>query len=920
MAINKTNYSDRYQIDLKQTKKDPSQPSPAPVSNVIKAADTLRNLVLGGKLATNTPWDTSNVYAGFRTTPSSYTTVFSILSFGTQMTGEGGQETEKPDFSKFNIEPFITGGTTNLRFFIRWYDSSSFTTIRPFHKWTNIPEELKDPYAEKEENGNVLYKYFNTLTRKEETGRLYGTAPNIFTLSPITSIEINKLIYTVEFKINTVQFTNYDTETGSWKTAKNIKSESLPWSKVKNKDHLAAGDRYDDDLWNYGFKIISQDETQLTIQYCSGCSLVGYYGDSNATYDKDSNSYKDNDFGVRSNIGSSRNQGTEQDYPTNVLGKDNLPYGQIVVMTELNISELGTVYAGLGGIYFANSHASTGQEFNTNLITYTSNHQAVGGANYFGPLTTYYNNPSYGGLINTVKEDDNNIKVYIPNTALSASDESLTFEGKTGTFYKVNTSNGIYTRYEPSARRYHPAVNAVFSIALLWTTIASMGVYVAMSDDDAKVAALGKLVGDNDNIYCGEMLADGTTTGDMIQGGDIADLPQADMDDVMEDTPYIPPAPPSDDDPENAPTPSGKGEDKKTGDQNVGIKQRVYPGSAITYYALTRSEMDDFKELLWNQPKTFYERIQIAGRQTGSIFDYISSVRYYPIKQVEVVEQAVPVYLGTGAVFRDEINAIVKFTPSRQTLIQVGPYEWRLDDEIYNWRHNFLDYSPYCKMSIYLPYSGTYDLDLQTVAAFNDISNEGIYLQGLIDLTTGQITYYCYALSGVLLLQKTSKIGIDLQVNGNDSSAQSTAMLRNSIQVGNHVIGSATTLAKDVGGAATKNPVAIAADLASIGTTIANDALNTALAARQVPVQVGNNSGTIAATVSGQDPYITVYRQKIANPENYGHAIGYLTESRQTIGNLTGYTVCRNPDLKNIPALAEEKSQIASLLTSGFFA
>ena len=915
MAINKTNYADKYQVNFKQIKVESEQ-----ADNKISTADTLRGLLLDGKLAINTPWDTSNAYAGCNSATAG-TGSYSVLSFDTQTSGEGGQQGEKPDLSKWQIGSNKVGGTINLRMFFMWGTQTNLFYRRPFHQWTNIPSELQNAYVGKEENNQVKFKAFNALTRKEASYNLYGNGQaNIFTLSPITSIEINKLIYTVEFKINTVEFTNYNEETGTWKTAKNTSSESLSWSKVKPEDKLPAGERYDEELFTKGYKVLENTSEKLTIQYCSGCSISGYYGDSDAKFNKEKNSYENNSFGGRIVIGVHVEQ--ELTTPTNVLGKYEFHYGQVVVMSELNIPELGTVYSGLPGVVFGSHSSVFGNVFGSdNFLNYSSNKQSIG-STYFNPLTTNAGNNSYGGIINTIKTEDNDIKVIIPDTILNASGVGDNYTSLRGSNY-LYQDNGIYSNVGgTSGRSYAPASNAVFPISQLWATIASMGVYVALDDKHAGVAALGKLVGDNDNIYCGEMLTDGTTTGNMIQGGDIANLPQADMGDVMEDTPYTPPAPPSGDDPSNPPTPSGKGEDKLTGDSTKGDRSRNFPTYSITYYVLNDIEMQNFKELLWAQPKSFYNQIQIAGRQTGSIFDYISSVRYYPIKLLQGVTSQV--FLGTGATLKNIDNNDVYFTKLGQLFDDYKEaFVWDLSDSRFNWRHNFLDYAPYCKISLYLPYAGTFDIDPQTIAAFNDITQTTISTDIVVDYANGSLTYYVYADDSYLLLNKTCKIAIDLPLNGNDSATQSASMLRNSINLGSDIIGHGVSLAKDISGLIAKNLKSIpkfGADLLSAGTDISNDLLDRALASRQIPVQVGGFGGTGSSIYEGQAPYLTVHRQKIANPENYGHAIGYLTESRQTIGNLTGYTVCRNPDLKNIPALAEEKSQIASLLTSGFFA
>lgn len=359
-----------------------------------------------------------------------------------------------------------------------------------------------------------------------------------------------------------------------------------------------------------------------------------------------------------------------------------------------------------------------------------------------------------------------------------------------------------------------------------------------------------------------------------------------------------------DDDPETEPTPDGKGEPKITGDLISGSYTR-FGGSGSTYYALTPDEMDGFRNTLWNQPNSFYEQLSMLAQT--SIFDYITSVRYYPLSYLGFTTDLRNVYLGTGAAFKNtddsyyQLNAIMSGT---LTTVHIGDWNFATYDF---WRHNFLDYSPYCKISIYLPYCGTYDIETQQIAAYTDISSAQLSLYATIDVETGTLTYKLET-SGSLLLSQSTKLAIDLPLTGNDSIAQSARMIT---ATGNLVT-------KTVGG--TLSTIANPSSGLAAAIGVGDAAVDTSLAAKQIPVTVSSFGGYMSNVFVGQQPYVTIYRQKIANPSNFGHVTGYLTRSSHVIDDLSGFTVCNNVDTSSIVATADELTELKTILESGFYA
>lgn len=433
---------------------------------------------------------------------------------------------------------------------------------------------------------------------------------------------------------------------------------------------------------------------------------------------------------------------------------------------------------------------------------------------------------------------------------------------------------------------------------------AALQEYTSINNDNIYVPVL-----DDDNIYHGEYTHGETNlTNDYFEKG------------KNNDSTYEPKDPEKEEGKE--PTPE-KTENKFSGYPTTGQSNRITPSVGTQYFALTIDDLTKFTRNLWNQPKSFYDAIQIAGRQQNSIFDYIQSLRYYPINtDFRQGSTYTSINLGTGAKFKEVDGAggttdflLYKLTYTTGT-VTVGI--WDLNNSVYHWRNNFLDYSPYLKMSIYLPYVGTVELSPEQVASHTDISKAVIYADAIISTIDGTITYFVRNQSDTLLVQKTAKLAIDLPLSGNNSLEQATAILRAQFSTTKQVLGQASSL---ITNAATGNAAGLLQDVGGIIPNVGEMYLQNSLAHKQVPVEVQGMSGTVTNTLTGQYPYLTIHRTKYSNPTNYGHTTGYLTESEYRISSLTGYTVCRNVDVSGISkATSKERAQIKQIMESGFYA
>ena len=370
--------------------------------------------------------------------------------------------------------------------------------------------------------------------------------------------------------------------------------------------------------------------------------------------------------------------------------------------------------------------------------------------------------------------------------------------------------------------------------------------------------------------------------------------------------------------PSEGPTPVPT-EGKYSGD-NVDITaMRNFTVNGVQYYALSERLVQDFCERLWSQPKSFYEAIQIAGRQQDSIFDFIESLRYYPINWAFEGTPEV-VHMGTGAVLlnSDGVTPVQYAHVSNGVITGYNVGSWNLNDEAYHWRGNFLDYAPYTKISVYVPYVGTMELDPASIASHSPINEAIINLDVSMDISTGCMTIYLVNNNGTVLAQKTTKIAIDLFLSGNDATQQSASILRAQFNTTKSVLGGVLGPISALGSG---NAAGALTGLGNAYSTIGGAYLENSLAKKQIPIEVQSQGGTASNIYRVQQPFLTIYRQKYSNPENYGHTTGFLVDGTYKISAINGFTVCRNVDVSSIgQAIDKEKAEIKKILESGFYA
>lgn len=202
----------------------------------------------------------------------------------------------------------------------------------------------------------------------------------------------------------------------------------------------------------------------------------------------------------------------------------------------------------------------------------------------------------------------------------------------------------------------------------------------------------------------------------------------------------------------------------------------------------------------------------------------------------------------------------------------------------------YLDYNPYTKLSIFLPYIGFKELDA------DDVMGKTISLQYIIDILTGA----CVAelkCGDTVLYSWSGNCANEVPISSSDWRGAISA-----------AVGIAATIAATaaVTGGATA-PMA-ASMVASVGANSMN--LKPTI----------NRSGAIAGSsgfIGQQRPYIIRTIPNLVIPADQNKFIGYPSFVNLSLGSLTGYNEISSVHLEGIPATGAELDELESILKGG---
>ena len=310
-------------------------------------------------------------------------------------------------------------------------------------------------------------------------------------------------------------------------------------------------------------------------------------------------------------------------------------------------------------------------------------------------------------------------------------------------------------------------------------------------------------------------------------------------------------------------------------------------GSGLIHvYNLTPEEMISFGKWLW----VTYADADIHKIWNNPFDGVISAHELY----------ATPAVSG-----RDNIRSGFLTCPTTANLVRVRYTQINCGSVVMpEWYSNYLDYSPYTKASVYLPFIGIVELDP------DDIVGHGINITYTIDSYNGScIAQITVAKQGYnnTVYQFSGNCSVELPLAGGSQAAIKAGLIS----------AAATGITSVIGGVASLLTGNIPGAIGGIAHGVGS-AVSTAVSQKST-VQHSGSFGASYGAMGIKKPYLIIRRPIQKQVTNYNEDYGFPAHKRVLIGNCSGYLRAKEVHVVSPTATDEEKSMIESLLKHGVF-
>lgn len=322
----------------------------------------------------------------------------------------------------------------------------------------------------------------------------------------------------------------------------------------------------------------------------------------------------------------------------------------------------------------------------------------------------------------------------------------------------------------------------------------------------------------------------------------------------------------------------------------------------VTMYALKADHLSYFGSQLWASfvSDDFWKSVTTVFSNTTAIdpsviLDYIVSIRLYPFDLSQVsgaTSDFAEIFFGRGL-----SGIFVSADPIGDKLYVLSKCATRVDGgvlyvpEKYG---DFRDMEPCAKMVLHVPFAGSCEINpSQVVGKYLSLSYS-------IDYCTGAFMAQCFVSGDGLPMSYPvatlyGQLGATVQLSASNEM-ESLQCLAGA------TLGLATGSMGNIAGAI--------GTMAGVATSLSNN--------RTLPHTTGKSAG-FSSFYEPRVPYIEILYDKYYVPDNYAHVHGYACNTTSKIGDLHGYTVCRNVDTTGLTCETDERLSIKRILESGFF-
>lgn len=364
-------------------------------------------------------------------------------------------------------------------------------------------------------------------------------------------------------------------------------------------------------------------------------------------------------------------------------------------------------------------------------------------------------------------------------------------------------------------------------------------------------------------------------------------------------------SPDSDQPPDDYPNNNDPDDNERHITPNLPIVPTYTPSMLSNYnwYWLSVSDYESFINWFWNDIGAYSDFDDLIAKVEGLYNDVASAVlmvRFFPVEigWIGGAGTSAPIKLG-----------MIEKPGTVQTISQSTPPAVRDIGHIHIGRryNSFVDMAPYTQLSLYLPFHGFIDLDIDVFMGHD------IYVKAIYDYLTGTIQYLIYYDNQVLVNSVVAKLAVDIPITLQTKNDRDSSIMSNVSNTVGGLIGAGA-------GILSGNPIGM-----TLGVTQGVQAFNSATAS--APLNVKGTVGESGALYSPPQCAIILRRPTIQASD----AGSTLRTWKRNVGQLCGYgynlnslqgaglTVCYDPRINftNSVPLQSEVEEIYNYLKEG---
>lgn len=263
--------------------------------------------------------------------------------------------------------------------------------------------------------------------------------------------------------------------------------------------------------------------------------------------------------------------------------------------------------------------------------------------------------------------------------------------------------------------------------------------------------------------------------------------------------------------------------------------------------------------------------------------------------------------IESSLVLGDEEYSNVKIYGLASKYDFISPYYFVASIDFNNYfTGSYMDYEPYTKYELYLPF---YDyVELKSA----DIKNSIVDVYYTFDFTNGNGKIFIINRTKNYIIKSVEcNIGVKIAVNRNNLQQLQDERIQLGIK---SAISGVSSVASIIGGSVIGNPLLVASGV--VGLTNTGIDIATKLALQHEKSSSSNNS-SYNECYGTRDIRLKITKYVKREPDNYTHYYGKPLNANVKLIDLSGYTLIKDIYLDDISATKNEIDALYSLLTNG---